>query len=108
MTLAYPQIRESVTPELSKLVALPALGSPNPIREPVTPESRLSGRELITKLSFTHITELLAIDELLKRSFYETECIRGNWGVRELKRQIASFVRTSASLIPTSVGTTRT
>jgi DUF1016 N-terminal domain len=80
-----------VTPELRKHLALPAIGSPDPIREPVTPESRFSGNELITKLSFTHIAELLAIQDTLKRSFYETECIRGNWGVRELKRQIASL-----------------
>ena len=33
----------------------------------------------------------MAIDDALKRSFYETECIRGNWSVRELKRQIASL-----------------
>jgi len=46
---------------------------------------------LITRLSFTHITELLAIEDALKRSFYETECTRSNWGVRELKRQIAAL-----------------
>ncbi|HYW83487.1 MAG TPA: DUF1016 N-terminal domain-containing protein, partial [Spirochaetia bacterium] len=51
----------------------------------------VSFKELITRLSFTHIAELLAIDDLLKRAFYETECIRGNWAVRELKRQIASL-----------------
>jgi predicted nuclease of restriction endonuclease-like (RecB) superfamily len=31
------------------------------------------------------------IEDTLKRSFYESECVRGNWGVRELKRQIASL-----------------
>jgi predicted nuclease of restriction endonuclease-like (RecB) superfamily len=31
------------------------------------------------------------IDDSLKRAFYETECIRGNWSVRALKRQIASL-----------------
>jgi hypothetical protein len=39
-------------------------------------------------LSFTHIAGLLGIDGLGKRAFSETECIRGNWAVRELKRQI--------------------
>lgn len=34
---------------------------------------------------------LIAIDDLLKRTFYEAECIRGNWSVRELKRQIGSL-----------------
>ncbi len=46
---------------------------------------------MITRLSFTHIAELLAIDDPLKRAFYETECNRGDWAVRELKRQIASL-----------------
>jgi predicted nuclease of restriction endonuclease-like (RecB) superfamily len=32
---------------------------------------------------------LLAIDDPSKRAFYVTECISGNWAVRELKRQIA-------------------
>jgi len=34
---------------------------------------------------------LIALDEATKRAFYEVECIRGNWSVRELKRQIASL-----------------
>ena len=31
------------------------------------------------------------LDDSLKRTFYEIECIRGNWSVRELKRQIGSL-----------------
>ena len=34
----------------------------------------------------------MALDEDDKRAFYETECIRGIWSVRELKRQIASLL----------------
>lgn len=45
---------------------------------------------LISKLSFSHIVELLSIDDPLVRFFYETECIRGTWSVRELRRQITS------------------
>lgn len=89
----YPQIRESLTPELTGRLALleSSLKVLEPNRESATPESGLSGKELITKLSFTHIVELLAIDDPNKRSFYENECIRANWAVRELKRQIASL-----------------
>ena len=57
----------------------------------MTPESAVSAKELIAKLSFTHFVELLAIEDTFKRAFYESECIRGNWGVRELRRQIASL-----------------
>jgi len=87
----YPQIRESVTPELNHLL----LGSISPLsvekRELPTPEWHHSGREIISKLSFTHLSELIAIDDNLKRAFYEMECIRDNWSVRELKRQINSL-----------------
>jgi predicted nuclease of restriction endonuclease-like (RecB) superfamily len=34
---------------------------------------------------------LLSIGDDTKRAFYEIECIRGNWSVRELKRQIGSL-----------------
>ena len=46
---------------------------------------------LITSLSFSHFVELIPIEEPLKRAFYEIECIRGNWSVRELTRQIATL-----------------
>ena len=87
----YPQIREALTPELRKQLPVLAKNLSAPIRESATPETGLAGKELITTLSFTHIAELLAIEDPLKRRFYETECSRGNWGVRELKRQIASL-----------------
>ncbi len=87
----YPQIREALTPELHKSLGLLALGLPDPIRESLTPEFEFSGRDVITRLSFTHFVELLAVEDPLKRTFYEAECIRGNWGVRELRRQIASL-----------------
>jgi len=44
--------------------------------------------KLIEKLSYTHLIELIKIQDKIKRSFYEIECIKGTWSVRELKRQI--------------------
>ena len=46
--------------------------------------------KLVSMLSFSHIRELLSIEDPLVRFFYETECIRGTWSVRELRRQIVS------------------
>ena len=46
---------------------------------------------LIQGLSYSHIELLIAIDAPLKRAFYEIECLRGNWSVRALKRQIATL-----------------
>ena len=46
---------------------------------------------LLTRLSYTHIEQLLTIEDAAKRRFYEKECIQGTWSVRELKRQINSL-----------------
>jgi predicted nuclease of restriction endonuclease-like (RecB) superfamily len=46
---------------------------------------------LINSLSYTHLTLLFPIEDPLKRTFYEIECMKGNWSVEELKRQINSL-----------------
>ncbi len=58
--------------------------------------------KILSKLSFSHLIELLKIDSQLKRTFYELECIKGTWSVRELKRQINSlyFERSGLSAHP--------
>lgn len=45
---------------------------------------------LISRLSFSHIREIMTEKEPLARFFYETECIKGCWSVKELRRQIAT------------------
>ena len=52
---------------------------------------RYSGKKLIENLAYSHLELLLECIDPLKRTFYEAESIRGNWSVRELKRQIASL-----------------
>jgi len=42
-----------------------------------------------------HLELIVDLDEPLKRAFYEIECQRGNWGVRELKRQKSLLGRTT-------------
>lgn len=42
-------------------------------------------------MSFSHLIELLPIDDPLKRTFYEVEAIIGTWSIRELRRQINSL-----------------
>ena len=95
--LTYPQIVEAVTPQLEPLVGKVFLADlyvpPDAATEIVeaTPQIRIDGKTLITRLSFTHIVELLNLEDAVKRTFYEVECIQGNWSVRELKRQIHSL-----------------
>lgn len=53
-------------------------------------------------MSFTHLVQLFPINDPLKRTFYELECIKGNWKVDELRRQISTlyFERSGLSLNP--------
>ena len=60
-------------------------------RGTLSPKFAISLERLIRNLSFSHFAELIEINDQLKRTFYEVECIRGVWSVRELKRQIASL-----------------
>ena len=77
------------------------------IRGSLTTESsesqlRVPAQKILSKLSFTHLEQLISIEEPLKRTFYEIECIKGTWSVRELKRQINSlyFERSGMSAKP--------
>ena len=47
--------------------------------------------KLVSRLSYSMFKQLTDVDDNTKRTFYEIECIRGNWSVRELKRQINSL-----------------
>ena len=57
---------------------------------------------LFNKLSFSHLSLLLPINDPLERAFYETMAIRGTWSVRELQRQIDSnyYIRSGWSQKP--------
>ncbi len=60
------------------------------------------GKKIISLLSFSHIVELLTVDDPLARYFYEQECIKCTWSVRELRRQISTnlYFRTGISANP--------
>lgn len=47
---------------------------------------------LFSSLSFSKLLELSRIDDPLKRAFYELECMRSGWSVRDLKRQMDSML----------------
>lgn len=58
--------------------------------------------DIILKLSFSHIREIMSEEDSLARFFYETECIKCCWSVQELRRQIATnlFIRSGISKNP--------
>lgn len=98
----YPQIQTVVeSPSFRSLASYDSekgivLPSTQQIRRSATSEFELSAYqlngELITsRISYTHFELLIKINDPIRRSFYELECIKGNWSVRELKRQINSL-----------------
>jgi len=101
----YPQILGTVSQEFKNYL-------PESIFGTVSQESNLqptsnrklsiSPENIVSKLSFSHIVELIKIEDDLKRSFYEIETIKGSWSVREMRRQINSlyFERSALSKKP--------
>jgi len=104
----YPQIFGTVSQKLKTFFPNEILGTASQkselhltllqkkeIRGSAPPELRTNlqvpADKLLAKLSFSHFVELIKVDNTLKRTFYEMECIKGTWSVRELKRQINSL-----------------
>lgn len=100
----YPQLRETVSPALARIGNVATLspefekvatasplseGQESSLREAARP--LVPGDRLLSRLSYSHIELLLEIEDHLVRTFYEIECIKGGWSVRELKRQIGSL-----------------
>jgi len=86
--LTYPEIPEAIR----KLMIPKSTTAPTPsIVGTASAQLKISFQRLVQSLSFSHFAELIALEDSLKRAFYEIECIRGNWSVRELKRQIGSL-----------------
>jgi len=87
--LAFPKIVGTASPQLLRL-----LPGKTPLNRKVwmpSPQSAFLPEDAMNRLSYSHFEELTELKDLLKRSFYEAECLQGNWSVRELKRQIASL-----------------
>lgn len=61
------------------------------IRESLSPEFGVPAARILNSLSFSQLAVLLQCDNATQRAFYELECMKGNWSVRELRRQIASL-----------------
>ena len=117
----YPQIRGSVTPELTVVPfsasirgsltrelkqSLEGLDISSPVvtesgdeatstkstaKTPVALPAPLN-LEMLLRLSWTKLAELVRIDDPWKRAFYENECLASNWSVRQLQRQIESLL----------------
>ena len=47
---------------------------------------------MVLRFTWTHLADLVRIDDPWKRAFYEIECLNGNWSKRQLQRQIGSLL----------------
>lgn len=92
--LVYPQIGSTV----SNLFAL----STDSKDLKISNQFKTDADTLLNNLSFSHIREIMVLEDEFERFFYETECIKCNWSVRELRRQIKTnlYVRASISKNP--------
>lgn len=99
----YPTILQTVSGELQRAGLLDAASLPAlPTAEQPAAQADLPGiapNLLLTRLSFSHFLELLALDRPLQRAFYEVQTVKNSWSVRELKRAINSalYERTGLS-----------
>ena len=100
---AYPQISQTLSVEsqppifqtLSAKLGLPdsVLLIPQTLSvASKRPDFALPVPDLLQQLSFSHLVELLRLHDPHQRAFYEIECIKDGWSVRELKRQIGSLL----------------
>ena len=103
--LVYPQLKEEVLGYVmsgSGIRRLPTAEFETEIRRSVTAKLqmvseianndwKLAAEKLFNRLSSTHLNAISAIDNPIKRAFYEMETIRGCWTAKELERQIDSL-----------------
>src|SRR5882762_5602115 len=87
--VCYPQIGQTISEQLRQLQVRLAdvdYQSITIVQSVIAqlPANRVAPYKLISKLSYTHFIQLIPITDDLKRTFYEIECIKGNWSVREL------------------------
>ena len=92
--LVYPQIGSTVSNQFE----LPDFEKSSTVSNEFITQPEL----LVNHLSFSHIREIMVIEDAFERFFYETECIKCNWSVRELRRQIKTnlYVRAGISKKP--------
>lgn len=101
----YPQMMENLPIPICATVMhqlQPIENKEDTIGASMTHQFVTPGKTIISHLSFTHLREIMTLDDPLARYFYEQECIKCTWSVRELRRQISTnlFVRAGISTNP--------
>lgn len=108
----YPQIVQTVSAQFKELLSYPIkqfvrknLNNDKLVQDTnqslisnELPDDIIKSEILLKHFSFSHFIELMKCDNYLERTFYEIEGIKGNWSVRQLKRQIESKLYERAGL----------
>lgn len=87
----YPQIGSTVSSEFK----LPDFGKSSTVSNEFVTDPDV----LVNNLSFSHIREIMVLNDAFERFFYETECMKCNWNVRKLRRQIKTNLYVRAGII---------
>ena len=103
--LVYPQLKDEVlsyvmsgsgirrllTAEFETEIRRSATAELQIVSKTENDDWKLATEKLFNRLSSTHLNTISAIENPIKRAFYEMETIRGCWSVKELERQINSL-----------------
>jgi predicted nuclease of restriction endonuclease-like (RecB) superfamily len=98
--LLYPQVRPEISSPPVSISERPLSVNALEICSPLVSKSQASAPgqprplavHVLLRLSWTHLVDLLALDDPWKRAFYENECLKSNWSKRQLQRQISSLL----------------
>ncbi len=100
MMAVPPAMRGSLSRELSKAIQIPqTLSTESQVKSALAIPGTLPPElptpfspELLLRFSWSQLQELIRIDDPWKRAFFENECLKGHWSVRQLQRQIGSLL----------------
>jgi hypothetical protein len=95
--LHYPQVGSLISSSAMRISSIGLIDKDLVISSsPMTKSSARTPSPLapqkILDLSWTHWIEILRLNDPWKRAFYENECLKSGWSVRQLQRQIGSLL----------------
>jgi predicted nuclease of restriction endonuclease-like (RecB) superfamily len=93
----YPQLGPEISAPLSRKLpsgqSAPALLiSATPSRKSAAHGPTPLSADALRGFSWSHFSEFIRLNDPWKRAFYENECLKGSWSVRQLQRQIGSLL----------------
>ena len=102
----YPQVAELFQIEIQPTALVKSQKTGNiDAQSRELAELATDGNTLVSKLSFAHIAELTHVKDGTTRLFYEKECLRNGWSVRELHRFIVTNLHIRVGLSKNPVAT---